>query len=110
YTGIPGTRARTPLVVIDGMSDTTAPPLRLRWLRPRHVVGRARLLGNIPQSLAIRLPLFPCGAHRNWSVREHDPVCLRKPAVSLSAKRCPRLGLSFRLDFGLCTPAAFSHR
>src|SRR5690606_16871579 len=26
YTGIPGTRARTPLVVIDGMSDTTAPP------------------------------------------------------------------------------------
>src|SRR5690606_7547675 len=26
YTGIPGTRARTPLVVIDGVSDTTAPP------------------------------------------------------------------------------------
>src|SRR5690606_17945906 len=26
YTGIPGTRARTPLVVIDGISGTTAPP------------------------------------------------------------------------------------
>src|SRR5690606_28571280 len=111
YTGIPGTRARTPLVVIDGMSDTTAPPLLLRRFRPCYVVWRARLLGNIPQSPSIHLPLFPCGAHRNWSVREHDPVCLRKPAISLSAKRGPRLGLSFlfNLLFGAPRPCNVGH-
>src|SRR5690606_25689147 len=38
------------------------------------------------------------GAHRNWSVREHDPVCLRQAAVALLAKRGPRLGLPFLLD------------
>src|SRR5690606_21443994 len=114
YTGIPGTRAGTPLVVIDGMSDTTAPPslLWLRRFRPCYVIWRARLLWHVTQSLSIRLPLLPCRTCRNRSVREHDPVCLRKPAISLSAKRDPRLGLSFCFDllFGAPCPCDVGHR
>src|SRR5690606_13009718 len=95
------------------ISDTTAPPsrLRVRWLRPRHVVWRAGLLRHVAQGLPVGLPLFACRAHRNWSVREYDPVCLRKPAISLHAKRGPRLGLSFFLDllFGAPCPCNVGH-
>src|SRR5690606_36929252 len=44
------------------ISDTTAPPSRLRWFRPRHVVWRARLLGHVAQGLPVGLPLFVCRA------------------------------------------------
>src|SRR5690606_9474717 len=104
YMGLPGTMARTPLVVSDGMSDTPAPPLLLRRPRRRHVIRRAGLLRHVPQGLPVRLPLFPCGAHRNRSVREHDPVGLRQAAVALLAKRGPRLGLPFLLDLLLRFP------
>src|SRR5690606_28016536 len=78
YTGIPGTRARMPLVVIDGMSDTTAPPslLRLRRFRPRHVIRRSRLLRHVAQGLPVGLPLLACRARRTWNVGQHDPVRL----------------------------------
>src|SRR5690606_8655568 len=80
-------------------------------LRPRHIPRRAGLLRHVPKCLAIRLPLFPCGAHRNWSVREHDPVGLRQAADALRANRCPRLGLSFLLDllFGAPCPCDVGH-
>src|SRR5690606_24798489 len=104
YTGIPGTRARTPLVVIDGMSDTTAPPLRLRWLRPRHIPRRAGLLWHVSECLSVRLPLLagrPLWARR---VGEHEPVGFGQAAVALRAKRSPRLGLAFLLDLFTCAP------
>src|SRR5690606_19552515 len=110
YTGIPGTRARTPLVVIDGMSDTTAPPLLLRWLRPRHVVRRAGLLWHVSECLSVRLPLLAGRPLWARGVRQHDPVRGLQSTVALGPRCFPCLGLSFGVDLGLRAPANLSHR
>src|SRR5690606_2114766 len=75
-----------------------------RRLRPRHIPRRAGLLRHVPQSLAIRLPLFARGARGHRRVRQHEPVGFGQTAVSLGPERLPRLGLAFLLDLFTCAP------
>src|SRR5690606_26885001 len=84
---------------VKRISDTTAPPSLLLWrLWPRPIPRRAGLLRHVAQGLPVRLPLLARRPLWARGVRQHDPVCRRKPAISLSAKRCPRLSLAFLLD------------
>src|SRR5690606_27780900 len=45
-----------------------------------------------------------------WRVRQHDPVGFGQAAVSLRAKRGPRLGLAFLLDLFTCAPRGLNDR
>src|SRR5690606_12424596 len=96
---------------VKRISDTTAPPSLLLWrLWPRHIPRRAGLLRHVAQGLPVRLPLLARRPLWARGVRQHDPVCLRKPAISLSAKRCPRLSLAFLLDLLFGAPRGLNVR
>src|SRR5690606_13839958 len=81
-----------------------------RWCRPRHIPRRAGLLRHVAQGLPVGGPLLLGRAGRHRCVGQHDPVGLRKPAISLSAKRGPRLGLAFLLDLFTCAPCGLNVR
>src|SRR5690606_40723932 len=85
--------------------------LRVRRLRPRHVVWRAGLLRHVAQGLAIRMPLLARRPLWTRSVRQHDPVRGLQSTVALGSERLPCLGLSFLLDllFGAPCPCNVGH-
>src|SRR5690606_8555762 len=72
--------------------------------------GGARSLRQVPEGLPVGFPLFVCRARGHRRVRSHEPIRLCQTAVSLRAKRCPRLGLAFLLDLLFGAPRGLNVR